>query len=278
MKKILKLSQDKYLLTTLLFVFLAIGAFSQTTTCVSINTSIDDVEEETNVNGFIDDVSLDLDLGENGTKINGLRFNNINVPQGALITNAYIQFTAEEVGTVATSLTIVGEAVDNASPFTLAAYDVSSRTNTTASVNWTPPMWSTIGSAGTNEQTPNIANIIDEIVSRPGYVQGNSIALIVTGNGKRAAYPYDASPAQAPELCITYCNDADNDGVCDSVNPNATSKIVINEVNYRSLEVQQDIEFVEIYNADSAPIDLTGWQLTDGIAYQLFRRIKWRGR
>jgi len=78
------------------FSFIAICSFSQTTTCISINTSIDDAEETTTT-GLIEDVSLDLDLGENGGKIIGLRFNNVNVPQGALITNAYIQFTAEEV-------------------------------------------------------------------------------------------------------------------------------------------------------------------------------------
>ncbi len=267
MKKIITFFGHKNILTAL-FLFITIHSFSQTTTCVTINTSIDDVEEEPNVGNIIDDVSLDLDLGEDNAKIVGLRFNNINVPQGALITNAYIQFTAEEIGTLATNLTIVGEAVDNASPFTTTAYDVSSRTNTGSSVNWLVPAWNTIGSAGIDEQSPNIANIIGEIISRPGYVQGNSIALIVTGTGKRAAYPYDASPAEAPELCITYCNDANNDGICDNINPLATSKIVINEVNYRSLEIQKDIEFVEIYNADSATVDLTGWQLTDGIAYQ----------
>jgi len=268
MKKIIKFLGHKHLLAAL-FSFITVCSFSQATTCISINTSIDDVEEEPNAGNIIDDVSLDLDLGENGAKIVGLRFNNVNVPQGALITNAYIQFTAEEVGTVATSLTIEGEATDNAPPFTLNSYDVSSRTNTSASVNWAPPAWNTIGSAGAGEKSPDITNIIDEIVSRPGYVQGNSIALIVTGNGKRGAYPYDASPAQAPELCITYCNDVDNDGVCDNIiNATPTSKIIINEVNYRSIEIQQNIEFIELYNNDAAPVDLTGWHLTKGISYE----------
>jgi len=45
-------------------------------------------------------------------------------------------------------------------------------------------------------------------------------------------------------------------------------KIIINEVNYRSIAIQQNIEFIELYNADVVPVDLTGWQLTDGITYQ----------
>ncbi len=45
-------------------------------------------------------------------------------------------------------------------------------------------------------------------------------------------------------------------------------QIVINEVNYRSVELQQNIEFVEIYNNGPTSVDLTGWQITGGISYQ----------
>jgi len=45
-------------------------------------------------------------------------------------------------------------------------------------------------------------------------------------------------------------------------------KVVINEINYRSIAIERNIEFVELYNADVSSVDLTGWQLTDGLSYQ----------
>jgi len=44
--------------------------------------------------------------------------------------------------------------------------------------------------------------------------------------------------------------------------------VVINEINYRSVETEENIEFVELYNTGTSAVDLTGWQLTDGLAYQ----------
>ncbi len=48
-----------------------------------------------------------------------------------------------------------------------------------------------------------------------------------------------------------------------------SGKIIINEINYRSIALQQNIDFIELYNADVVSVDLTGWQLTGGISYQL---------
>ncbi len=50
--------------------------------------------------------------------------------------------------------------------------------------------------------------------------------------------------------------------------PAQSQKIVINEINYRSVEIQQDIDFVELYNAEPVAVNLSGWSLTEGIAYE----------
>ena len=46
--------------------------------------------------------------------------------------------------------------------------------------------------------------------------------------------------------------------------PIQAQNVVINEINYRSVASQQDIEFVEIYNAESTAVNLSGWSLTKG--------------
>ncbi|MEZ5023838.1 MAG: metallophosphoesterase family protein [Chitinophagales bacterium] len=193
------------------------------TTCISITSGQDDVEENENT-GAVYNNSSDIELvydtyqsADNQTI--GLRFNNVNVPQGANIVSAYIQFTVDEVSTGASNLTIRAEATDNASAFTTTAYSISSLPTTSASANWSPADWNTVGQAGVDQQTVDIGSVIQEIVSRPGFAANNSITLIITGTGSRIAESYNGSAADAPELCIDYfdqCTDSDGDGICDA--------------------------------------------------------------
>ena len=69
------------------------------TVCATISSSTDDAEEET-IGGAMDLNSSDLELcTDRGTsQWVGMRFNNLNIPQGANIVNAYIQFETDETG------------------------------------------------------------------------------------------------------------------------------------------------------------------------------------
>lgn len=298
------------LLTQALILLLSTSiSFSQTTVCQRITAGIDDVEEQ--ANGVMDTNSSDLELINNTfDQVVGLRFNNINIPQGANISGARIQFAADEVKTGVANLIIKGAATDNASAFTNTAYNLSNRTTTSSAVSWNPAAWNNIGDAGAAQQTPDISQIINEITSRTGYAQGNSIVIIISGSGVRTAESFEGSQSLAAELCITYwpcgigladsdndgvcddtdiCNghndntDIDNDGIpdgcdncidvnnnsiCDDVDPAFLKKVVINEINYRSTDVQKDIDFIELYNADNTAVDLTGWALVDGVHYK----------
>jgi len=251
---------------------LTIDAYTQTTVCVRINSGQNDAEEEALAGGAVETNSLDLDMGQSNTESVGLRYDNLNIPQGASVTSAYIQFAADEVNTQVSNLTIKGEAADNAAPFITNGYNLSSRSTTSASVGWSPPAWNVIGESGSAQKTPDISAVINEIVNRPGYVQGNALALFVTGTGKRTSIPYDFNASQAPELCITYtgctsgatCNDNDDCTINDIYDNNC------NCIGTPLPDSNNDgicDYFVELYNNDTAPIDLTGWHLTDGISY-----------
>src|SRR5207245_8177569 len=97
-----------------------------------VATAGDDVEEKGS--GTISGNINDLELGYDGTtrQTVGIRFTGIDIPKGAIITSAYIQFQANEVKTGATSLTIQGDNTNDASPFTTASFNVSSLPRTTA--------------------------------------------------------------------------------------------------------------------------------------------------
>ncbi len=127
------------------------------------------------------DIELTSDPGEGKQQMVGIRFPNIFVPQGATIRNAYIQFESDENSNGPAAIIFQGEATDNASPFQELDGDVSNRLRTTASIGWNPGNWNT-GDKGGKQKTSNLASIVDEIVSRPGWAQGNAIVFIVSSN------------------------------------------------------------------------------------------------
>jgi hypothetical protein len=160
---------------------------------VSISSGNDDVEETDS--GVMDIVSSDLELvynGSSGNQIVGVRFTNVGIPQGANITNAYVEFTVDETSTGSCSLTIKAQDTDNAGAFTSATGDVSNRTTTQASVAWSPVAWDTIHST---QQTPDLTSVIQEVVDRQGWQNGNALAIIITGSGTRTAESYESGYA-----------------------------------------------------------------------------------
>lgn len=171
---------------------------------VRISNSSDDAEQAVTT-GAMSLTSSDLELTlDSANQTVGMRFNAIAIPQGATITNAYLQFQADETGSTATTLQIFGQAADNPSTFTTATSNISSRTKTGASVSWSPAAWPTIDVANAAQRTPDIKTVIQEIISRPGWASNNSLAIIITGTGRRTAEAYNGVPAAAPLLHVEY--------------------------------------------------------------------------
>lgn len=174
--------------------------------CSRIGSREDDAEE--GGNGSVSLSSTDLELindPSDGNQMAGMRFTGLNIPRNALITDARIQFTVEDNNyDNPCSLVIYGQDSDDAAPFSGADFDLSSRPLTEASVNWSPPNWPEIGAAGPSQQTPNLAPIIQEIVSREGFAPSSAFAFLVEGQGRRTAESYDGIAFAAPRLCVRY--------------------------------------------------------------------------
>ena len=185
----------------------AAGGGTPVTVNSRVNAGTDDAEQrQSGGNMYLNSSDLELvyDTSTTGNQYVGLRFNNVNVPTGKTITNAYIQFTVDEKNSGTTNLTVKGQAADNPGTFTTATYNVSSRATTAASVAWSPVAWNTVGAAGTGQRTPDLKNIVQEIVNRAGWAQNNSMVFVVTGTGERTAEAYEGSSTKAPLLVITY--------------------------------------------------------------------------
>ena len=71
-------------------------------------------------------------------------------------------------------------------------------------MSWSPVAWTTVGEAGPGQRTPDVFQIIQEIVSWSGWSSGNSLVLIITGTGKRVAESYNGDPSGAPMLYVEY--------------------------------------------------------------------------
>ena len=172
---------------------------------VRVSSSSDDAEESF---GDVDLTSSDLELVHDTSppadQTVGIRFSGLQVPQGVQIVSAYVQFQADETNGEPTALVIAGEAVVNAQTFTGASANISSRPTTAATVNWAPPAWTTVGEAGVDQRTPDIAPIIQEIVDQSGWISGNALALVLTGGGKRTAESYNGVSSAAPLLHVEY--------------------------------------------------------------------------
>ena len=168
-----------------------------------VATGSDDAEESTT--GRVNTRSSDLELTyDRRYQTVGMRFSGTDIPIGATIVNAYIQFQTDETQSTATSLTIQGEDTDNAGPFLRLTGNISSRPRTAAEVLWSPPAWMTVGEAGADQRTPNIASVIQEIVNRPGWSRDNAMVLIITGTGERVAESYDGDAHAAPLLHVEF--------------------------------------------------------------------------
>ncbi|MDW4550721.1 metallophosphoesterase [Defluviimonas sp. D31] len=169
-----------------------------------VNSGADDIEQRSS--GSIYSGSSDLELISDGGDIQtvGIRFNAIGIPQGSIITNAYIQFQTDEVSTGAASLEIRGDDSDNAAPFTGTSGSLSARMTTLASASWVPPDWTTRGEAGDAQRTPDLKAVVQEIVNRSGWTNLNSMAFIITGTGTRTAEAFEGDATGAPLLHIEF--------------------------------------------------------------------------
>ena len=184
-----------------------------------VSASTDDGEEHPLDSGVMEGLgSSDLELGHEGAmspeaqQIIGCRWTGIAIPKGATITEAWVQFSADDVDNDyhqgAVSQVITGELPINPVTFTDSLKDISNRPATAASAVWDIPVWTETHLMGPGERTPDISNVLQEIVNHDGWT--GTVVLMFADNpakpsqGCREAESYDGTPSEAPLLHITY--------------------------------------------------------------------------
>ncbi|MFT7603393.1 MAG: hypothetical protein ACI8VT_000960, partial [Saprospiraceae bacterium] len=134
---------------------------------------------------------------------NGFRFQNINIPEGSIITNAYIEFTSQSDKSGSNLTTFYGEKVVNSQSFVQMDNNISGRLMTTSTIDWSIPDTET----DTIYQTPDISTIVQEIVDLPLWNSGNNSITIIgecPNSSERKFKSYNHTAQEAPRLVIEY--------------------------------------------------------------------------
>jgi hypothetical protein len=141
--------------------------------------------------------------GSNGG-LTGLRFASVAIPRGAVILSANVEMYSTQNNWIVMGLEIRADASDSSAGFTVAN-PVSARALTSAFIlhnsntRWLPNSWNVLDSV-----TP----VLQEIVNRPGWQNGNAMSLVIIGRGgnwsRKFIAAFETNPALATRLVITY--------------------------------------------------------------------------
>jgi hypothetical protein len=169
-----------------------------------IARSKDDAEESGNGRMDLDNATLSARDSPRDREYKdhfvGLRFADIQVPQGARIKRAYMEFQlATSALAEPKGLVMHGELVPDAESFTDGSHNISSRRRTTASVEC-PELWKDWSPT----VTPDLASIIQEVVDQPDWREGNALVLIISGSAKCGIQSFDHSGGRRPMLYVEH--------------------------------------------------------------------------
>jgi len=255
----------KTLIVITFSIFIAKYSFSQTTIItysleIPISAGENDVEERADGSMYINSTDLELTNDGNQQTI-GLHFTDIDLPQGATILSAAIQFTTDETTTQTTNLQISAELNENASAFSTTNFNVSNRIQTQNQIEWAVPSWTSINTTGTEQQTPDLSAVIQEIVNQSNWVSGNALNMIIEGTGKRVAHAFEGNANLVARLEIEAeleVFEGDLSGIF------INELMAINEVVLDNFGETDD--WLELYNSNDFAVILEGLFISDDAA------------
>ncbi|ASJ72399.1 PilC/PilY family type IV pilus protein [Granulosicoccus antarcticus] len=213
-------------------------------------------------------------VAEHGISLFAYRFDDVQIPTGATVTSATITFTqtnsANQSGDVAAYIsaeaTPLPQAYPTSSNGTLSlAERIDPLRRTKALVRWEPippdSASSTPPATGTDikADTPEIASVVAELVSQPGWAEGGSMSFLLspvdsysaTGADIREFYGSVAAANRVPLLSYTY-HEAPNPDLMTSV-LNASAHVdEVTEQNTEVVSRNSENEVSQLFHAGSS--------------------------
>lgn len=201
----------------------------------SVNTvGAGDAEQ---VGGSLNITSPELDLGLGAV---GMHFPQLNVPKGASINEAYIEFTANrDSGSSPATWEIHAQDIATAPVFAPGANDIDSRTySTVAAVEAVTEKW-----LKDSTYRVNVVEPIKAIVNRSDWCGGNDAVLrlrrTIGSAEDRYAYSFEGNAAKVPRLVVSY-----------SIDPKKSDSCIIAPFTARA-ELKEGRDDIEYYSDES---------------------------
>lgn len=134
-----------------------------------------------------------------------LRFVNVPLPRGAVVQSAVLGLYGVSYVTADIQVEYRAEAADDSLPLLAASWDLSRRSVTRASVADAPAAWI----RGDFNVSPDLRDMVQEVIDRPGWWPGNSLTILITDDGSPRNRLFAAAEASAWEprgavLRLTY--------------------------------------------------------------------------
>ncbi|MGQ7844107.1 PilC/PilY family type IV pilus protein [Granulosicoccus sp. 3-233] len=222
----------------------------------------DDMEQYIH-NGQMTPSGTRLSMGaSNGStpQLVSFRFQDLDIPSGATITSAELEFTADVNRYSTAFLSIYGHDVGDAPTIGTNNNYLSDQPRTSAKVDWWPTGWS----SGNTYQSPDIKTVVQEIIDRGDWCGQQSMAFIVEGIGERAAYAYTTNNAsRAPVLRVSY----DSDSI--PADKGCTRKSALAQINSSADDAYEKVSDSQIVTNDKLKMPLTYGNLGNKVVTRL---------
>lgn len=161
-----------------------LGAFERAFGSVSVPIAAGAEDGEESVNGKVRLAKKEIRLAADGFDgWAGFRFSGLSVPPGSTILSAFMQLAAAKKDGKPAQVHIAARG--DGGPFTTAPFGLSGPGSAGPSVLWSPPAWSRRGEIGDAQRTPDLSAVVQHVVDDPGWNEGDAIALLTWGTGKR---------------------------------------------------------------------------------------------
>ena len=171
------------------------------TLSIPIELGVDDAMESKS--GTVQNAADKLTFSRDDKYV-GMRFQNVQIPKNSIIADAKVYLTASDESSSYTHLIFGVDKVDNAPAFSTSHKNISKRWNTDNIVNWYDVPATTLNDV---IASPDLSPLIREIINRPNWNIGNSIALIVKRqSGWRSFWSIEGDSPKSAVFEVTFAS------------------------------------------------------------------------
>lgn len=178
-----------------------------------------------------------------------IRFPSITIPQGSTITSAFVKLTPIYNDSGEANVNVYFNNIDNAVAPT-SGVEVDALALTSNVINWIPGDWID----GVQEDSPSLVSVIQEVINRGGWSEGNALQIIVKDNGSSTKRRFSsiewASGAEKAELHVTWALSVNANVTNPSIQANGYTGIYAVSL----IPAQQAQGYTGIYSAPSIPM------------------------